>query len=962
MQFTVNERKIKCEDIVSLIGDNGDYEVTFSFDEEWEGQTKTARFLMKNRYVDVILKDDACTIPVEILKQGILAVGVYAEKITSTICEIPVKPSIKEKAGNVAAPSDDVYAQLLKQMQVLEQGAVSEERISLALSDFMEKNDTLMKKSEFNEQANAYLAEELENEDSKIASKEYADTIGANKVVVNNSGWNLIEMETNENVLTLTDGSSYPSVYLSFKNTVLLPAGNYALKAKVKCSENFRLNDFKLCVSPSGSIAASSKGFPYCNHADYEDVAALFTITEDTSFKRLWFQFYVTDKTVTGQSAYIKDVQILPESDVNFPHVEDSVIGYMNNFKDKIKLSNTEMDIVPYEDWMIKADFPASDYTVLSAIGMSDGTLGYVKSNGRVICYKLSDEKYFYLSCPSHKYGMPVYIEYESDDLTKPSNVVISYASSIEGVVKFKESTKYVSVCSHVSATAVLKRLPNVNDLWCEDLYPYEEILKEGYLPNPDSGTMDWTNFSTMEKTVEMTNSIFDNFVVGQYYNRYGWTMDYDSETGTYDFSNIQAYIEEAIANKTRCQLGVFSTLYTGAHGNYTEYDDKIVYYQMPQFVYDLAYEAENYPLKLIQYDSKTQDGKPLYNAVIDWRNENVFNAFKDVLTQFSNFLDTESSIGVPYRKAVSSIQIRFWGKYGEGHNAELFTQYADDLEDAETLKSVVDLYIEIFNDIRLIAPVDAKNTTMISAGLADWQKYYFTASNSVGKFGFFNDHIGAALSFKDVKRNFDGVNCLEEFCNRYKEAPMTGEVYNNGEYTENLLTMQYLLNDVMSYRYNTFRWSNVWGENKTPSYKHISVTKMLKKAHDMCGYRIFFLPISAYIANSKVNVKIRIGNMGLTPCYSDYWNAQLVVRDSSENELQVIDNIFDCQTVSMMPEPMTPSWKYTDVVSISEDCLSDVDYTGAKFYIRIVDTVGISNNMYLANIDRTENGEYLLF
>ena len=119
MQFTVNERKIKCEDIVSLIGDNGDYEVTFSFDEEWEGQTKTARFLMKNRYVDVILEDDACTIPVEILKQGILAVGVYAEKITSTICEIPVKPSIKEKAGNVAAPADDVYAQLLKQMQVL---------------------------------------------------------------------------------------------------------------------------------------------------------------------------------------------------------------------------------------------------------------------------------------------------------------------------------------------------------------------------------------------------------------------------------------------------------------------------------------------------------------------------------------------------------------------------------------------------------------------------------------------------------------------------------------------------------------------------------------------------------------------------------------------------------------------------------------------------------------------------
>ena len=179
MQFTINERKIKCEDITSLIGDNADYAVTFAFDEEWEGQAKTARFILKNRYVDVILEDDACTIPVEILKQGILAVGVYAEKITSTICEIPVKPSIKEKAGNVAAPTDDVYAQLLKQMQVLEQGAVSDERISEALSVFMETDNTLMKSSEFNSMANAYLGEKEINKrvDTGMSTSDITPTL-----------------------------------------------------------------------------------------------------------------------------------------------------------------------------------------------------------------------------------------------------------------------------------------------------------------------------------------------------------------------------------------------------------------------------------------------------------------------------------------------------------------------------------------------------------------------------------------------------------------------------------------------------------------------------------------------------------------------------------------------------------------------------------------------------------------
>lgn len=202
MQFTVNERKIKCEDIGSLIGDNADYEATFIFDEEWEGQAKTARFILKNRYVDVILEDDACVIPVEILKQGILAVGVYAEKITSTICEIPVKPSIKEKAGNVAAPTDDVYAQLLKQMKVLEQESVSKERISEALSVFMETDNTLMKSSEFNTMANAYLGENLiDNTESDLISSanllnvpdnlsktKYGVTVTANKSVITMSG------------------------------------------------------------------------------------------------------------------------------------------------------------------------------------------------------------------------------------------------------------------------------------------------------------------------------------------------------------------------------------------------------------------------------------------------------------------------------------------------------------------------------------------------------------------------------------------------------------------------------------------------------------------------------------------------------------------------------------------------------------------------------------------------------
>ena len=46
MRFEVTNREIKCDydSYLHLIGDNADYKATFSFDEEWNGKIKTARF------------------------------------------------------------------------------------------------------------------------------------------------------------------------------------------------------------------------------------------------------------------------------------------------------------------------------------------------------------------------------------------------------------------------------------------------------------------------------------------------------------------------------------------------------------------------------------------------------------------------------------------------------------------------------------------------------------------------------------------------------------------------------------------------------------------------------------------------------------------------------------------------------------------------------------------------------
>ena len=118
MQFEIINRVIKCTEYnVCLIGDNEDYKATFVFDNEWNGMIKTARFIQNGKYVDQILSNDKCSIPVEVLKQGRLSVGVYADGMVTTPCEIYIRQSIKETNGAVAEPTPDVYSQIIKMIE-----------------------------------------------------------------------------------------------------------------------------------------------------------------------------------------------------------------------------------------------------------------------------------------------------------------------------------------------------------------------------------------------------------------------------------------------------------------------------------------------------------------------------------------------------------------------------------------------------------------------------------------------------------------------------------------------------------------------------------------------------------------------------------------------------------------------------------------------------------------------------
>ena len=99
-----------------IVCGNKGYQVKFTFDPEWNDYpVKTARFVYKDSQTDVVLTGDTCDVP---MMRGVklLEVGVFAGDLaTTTPALIPCLESIRCKGGAPAAPSPDVYDQIMEQ-------------------------------------------------------------------------------------------------------------------------------------------------------------------------------------------------------------------------------------------------------------------------------------------------------------------------------------------------------------------------------------------------------------------------------------------------------------------------------------------------------------------------------------------------------------------------------------------------------------------------------------------------------------------------------------------------------------------------------------------------------------------------------------------------------------------------------------------------------------------------------
>ena len=107
-----------------LASDSVDYiRCRFSFSSDWYGLTKTAQFTQNGKTFDVLVENDVCTLPSEIVA-GDVEISVFGVEAggTKRITTVPFTASIKASGfvseGEVPIPpTPDLYSQLIKRVE-----------------------------------------------------------------------------------------------------------------------------------------------------------------------------------------------------------------------------------------------------------------------------------------------------------------------------------------------------------------------------------------------------------------------------------------------------------------------------------------------------------------------------------------------------------------------------------------------------------------------------------------------------------------------------------------------------------------------------------------------------------------------------------------------------------------------------------------------------------------------------
>ena len=141
LSFEITNQLIRRTDKNTVVADSKNYlYAIFTFSDEWQG-VKTAIFSHGGEKYHVLLENDMCLVPWEVIKQGILGVSVFCgDLITSSTAYITVNKSGYSAGGTPSEPTPDIYSQIISMINDIESGNVSDEKIAEAVEKYLSEN------------------------------------------------------------------------------------------------------------------------------------------------------------------------------------------------------------------------------------------------------------------------------------------------------------------------------------------------------------------------------------------------------------------------------------------------------------------------------------------------------------------------------------------------------------------------------------------------------------------------------------------------------------------------------------------------------------------------------------------------------------------------------------------------------------------------------------------------------
>lgn len=140
LDFRIIHQSIWLEKKLRIVSGSKNFvEARFIFSNEWNGLTKTAIFKRGESVFHVILEDNRCMVPYEVMKDsGEFSVSIFAgDLITADSVPVIVIQSGYEDGGEPLPPTQTVYEQIIKMLEEIEEGDIPQEKIDKAVEEYL---------------------------------------------------------------------------------------------------------------------------------------------------------------------------------------------------------------------------------------------------------------------------------------------------------------------------------------------------------------------------------------------------------------------------------------------------------------------------------------------------------------------------------------------------------------------------------------------------------------------------------------------------------------------------------------------------------------------------------------------------------------------------------------------------------------------------------------------------------